>query len=42
MQRFCEFCTKAKVIAAEVVSTILFFVFLYAACRYEIPHLLGY
>ena len=41
MKRFCEFCTKARVVAAEVASTVVFLVFLYVAARYEIAHLLS-
>ncbi len=40
MKRFCEFCTQAKVIGAEVASTVVFLVLLYVAARYEILHLL--
>jgi hypothetical protein len=41
MKNFREFCTKTRVIAAEIVSTVVFLVFLYVAARYEITHLLG-
>lgn len=41
MKRFCELCAKARIVAAEAVSTIVFFVFLYVAARYEITHLLS-
>jgi hypothetical protein len=40
MKTFFEFCTKARVVAAEVASTAVFIVFLYVAARYEIAHLL--
>ena len=40
MKGFCQFCTKVKVIGAEVASTIVFLVVLYAAVRYAIVHLL--
>jgi hypothetical protein len=40
MKQFCEFCTKARVIGAEIASTIVFLVFLYVVARYEIIHLL--
>src|ERR1700675_1758699 len=36
MKRFCEWCTKAKVVAAEIVSTAVFFVVLYVVARHEI------
>lgn len=41
MKRFCDFCTKTRVVLAEVASTAVFLVFLYSAARYEITHLLG-
>lgn len=41
MKRFCEWCTKLRVVGAEVVSTVVFLVFLYAVARYEIIHLLA-
>jgi hypothetical protein len=41
MTRFCEFCTKVRVVGAEVASTVVFLVFLYVATRYEITHLLS-
>ena len=40
MKRFCEFCTKMKVVGAEVASTVIFLVLIYVAARYEITHLL--
>jgi hypothetical protein len=40
MKGFCQFCTKVKIVSAEVASTIIFLVALYAAVRYEIVHLL--
>jgi hypothetical protein len=40
MKRFCEFCTKMRVVGAEVASTVVFLVFLYVAAKYEITHLL--
>ena len=40
MKQFCAFCTKARVVGAEVASTIVFLVFLYVAARYEIIQLL--
>jgi hypothetical protein len=40
MRRFCQFCTKVKIVGAEVASTIIFLVVLYVAVRYEIVHLL--
>lgn len=36
MKRFCEWCTKAKVVAAEIVITAVFFVVLYVVARHEI------
>ena len=41
MKRFCDICTKARVIGAEVASSAVFLVFLYVAARYEITHLLS-
>ena len=41
MKKFSELCAKARIVAAEVVSTAVFFVFLYVAARYEITHLLS-
>jgi hypothetical protein len=38
--RVTEFCTTVKVVGAEVASTVVFLVALYAAVRYEIIHLL--
>jgi hypothetical protein len=35
-----KFCTTLKIVGAEVASTIVFLVILYAAVRYEIIHLL--
>jgi hypothetical protein len=40
MKRFCDFCTKAKIVAAETAGTVVFFVMVYVAMRYEILHLL--
>jgi hypothetical protein len=40
MRRFCQFCTKVKVIGAEIASTAVFLVLLYVAAKYEIAHLL--
>jgi hypothetical protein len=40
MKQFCELCTKVRIVAAEIVSTGVFLVFLYVAARYEITHLL--
>lgn len=39
-ERFSEWCAKARVVAAEIASTVVFIVFLYAVTRYEITHLL--
>ena len=41
MKRFGEWCTKLRVVGAEVVSTAVFLVFLYSVARYEILHLLA-
>lgn len=41
MQRFCEICARVRVVAAEIVSTVVFLVFLYAAAHYEITQLLS-
>jgi hypothetical protein len=41
MKKFCELCTKARVIAAEIASMVVFLTFLYVAVRYEIAHLLA-
>ena len=40
MKRFCEFCTKIRIVGAEIASTAVFLAFLYVAARYEITHLL--
>ena len=40
MKQVTEFCTKVKIVGAEVASTVIFLVALYAAVRYEIVHLL--
>jgi hypothetical protein len=41
IRKFCGWCAAARVVAAEAMSTIVFFVFLYALARYEIAHLLA-
>jgi hypothetical protein len=41
MERFCEICASVRVVAAEIVSTVVFLVFLYVAAHYEITQLLG-
>jgi hypothetical protein len=41
MKRLCEWCTKLRVVGAEVVCRAVFLVFLYAVERYEIIHLLA-
>jgi hypothetical protein len=41
VQRFCEICARVRVVAAEIVSTVVFLVFLYAAAHYEITQLLS-
>jgi len=38
-KKFCGWCAKARVVAAEVASTLVFIVFLYVVTRYEITHL---
>lgn len=40
MKRFSIFCVKVKIVGAELASTVIFLVALYAAVRYEIVHLL--
>lgn len=40
MKQFCDWCTKLRVVGAEVVSTAVFLVFLYSVAHYEILHLL--
>jgi hypothetical protein len=39
-KKFFEWCAKARVVAAEVASTVVFIVFLYEVARYEITLLL--
>ena len=39
-KRITEFCTRVKVVGAEIASTIVFLVILYAAVRYEIQSVL--
>ena len=41
MQRFCEICARVRIVATEIVSTVVFLVFLYVAAHYEITQLLG-
>jgi len=40
MKRFYGICAKVRVVGAELASTITFLLFLYAAVKYEISHLL--
>jgi hypothetical protein len=41
MERFMNICTKIKIVASEVASTIVFLSILFAGVYVEISHLLG-
>jgi hypothetical protein len=40
MQRFCEWCLKAKILIVEIACTGIFLAFVYAVARKEVALLL--